>query len=73
MGLKKRLNITSVVVTHDMRSAFTVSDRVAMVQGGVAIFSGTVPELQSSPDERVRNFIEGRAPAEEDVETLLNA
>jgi phospholipid/cholesterol/gamma-HCH transport system ATP-binding protein len=73
MGLKKRLNITSVVVTHDMRSAFTISDRVAMVQGGVAIFSGNVEELQSSPDPRVRDFIEGRAPVDEDVETLLNA
>lgn len=71
MGLKQRLKITSVVVTHDMRSAFTISDRLAMVHGGRIIFSGTVEELKACKDPRVSDFIEGRAPANEDVETLL--
>jgi phospholipid/cholesterol/gamma-HCH transport system ATP-binding protein len=73
MGLQKRLNITSVVVTHDMKSAFTISDRVVMVYGGRIICQGTVDEFRASDDERVRNFIEGRAPATEDVATLLSA
>jgi phospholipid/cholesterol/gamma-HCH transport system ATP-binding protein len=73
MGLKQRLNITSVVVTHDMKSAFTISDRVAMVYGGRVICIGTVEEFRNAPDERVRNFVEGRAPAREDVATLLSA
>lgn len=73
MRLKRRLNITSVVVTHDMKSAFTISDQVAMVHGGEFIFSGTVEELRNCEDPRVRNFIEGVAPEEEDVETLLQA
>jgi phospholipid/cholesterol/gamma-HCH transport system ATP-binding protein len=73
MGLKQRLKITSVVVTHDMRSAFTISDRLAMVHGGRIIFSGTVDELKRCQDPRVSDFIEGRAPVNEDVETLLRA
>lgn len=72
-GLQRRLNITSIVVTHDMRSAFAISDRVAMVHGGRIIFSGTVEELRACNTQRVADFIEGRAPVDEDVETLLNA
>src|SRR5690606_34193244 len=72
-GLKSKLSITSIVVTHDMRSAFAISDRLAMVHSGRIIQAGTVAEFQSSSDPRVSNFIEGRAPVKEDVETLLNA
>jgi phospholipid/cholesterol/gamma-HCH transport system ATP-binding protein len=71
-GLQHRLNITSIVVTHDMRSAFSISDRIAMVHNGSVIFAGTVDELKQSRDPRVADFIEGRAPVQEDVETLLN-
>lgn len=72
-GLQHRLNITSVVVTHDMKSAFTISDRVAMVHNGRIIFAGSVSELRECKDPRVADFIEGRAPVQEDVETLLKA
>ncbi|MBN2193802.1 MAG: ABC transporter ATP-binding protein [Polyangiaceae bacterium] len=73
MGLQRKLSITSIVVTHDMKSAFSISDRVAMVHSGRIIAHGTVDEFRSSPDPRVTNFVEGIAPAQEDVETLLNA
>lgn len=73
MGLKQRLKNTSVIVTHDMRSAFTISDRIAMVYGGEIIFQGTVDELRACKDPRVSDFIEGRAPVQEDVETLLHS
>jgi phospholipid/cholesterol/gamma-HCH transport system ATP-binding protein len=73
MGLKRRMNITTVVVTHDMRSAFSISDRVAMVRGGRVIAVGSVDDFRNSKDPRVMDFIEGRAPVKEDVETLLNA
>jgi phospholipid/cholesterol/gamma-HCH transport system ATP-binding protein len=73
LGLKQRMSITTVVVTHDMKSAFTVSDRIAMVHGGRIIAVGTVDEFRSTKDPRVADFIEGRAPVKEDVETLLNA
>jgi phospholipid/cholesterol/gamma-HCH transport system ATP-binding protein len=72
VGLQEKLNITSVVVTHDMKSVFTVSDRVAMVHSGRIICHGTVDEFKGSTDERVSDFIEGRAPVKEDVETLLS-
>lgn len=73
MGLQKALNVTSIVVTHDMKSAFTISDRVAMVYGGRIIHEGTVEEFQNCKDPRVHNFVMGQAPSNEDVETLLNS
>ncbi len=73
MGLQAKLNITSIVVTHDMKSAFQISDRMAMVHSGKIIAYGTPEEFRSSGDARVTDFIEGLAPVQEDVETLLNA
>jgi len=73
MGLQHRLKITSIVVTHDMKSAFQISDRMAMVHGGRIIFQGTVEQFRAASDPRISDFIEGRAPINEDVETLLKA
>jgi len=73
MGLQKRLNITSIVVTHDMKSAFQISDRIAMVHGGRIIYQGSTHEFRAAKDPRISDFIEGRAPINEDVETLLKA
>jgi phospholipid/cholesterol/gamma-HCH transport system ATP-binding protein len=73
MGLQQKLSITSIVVTHDMKSAFTISDKVAMVHSGRIICHGSVEQFRASLDPRVADFIEGRAPVKEDVETLLNA
>jgi phospholipid/cholesterol/gamma-HCH transport system ATP-binding protein len=70
-GLKAALKVTSVVVTHDMGSAFGVSDRMAMVYRGEIILAGTPSDFQSSTDPRVHDFIHGTAPVNEDVETLL--
>jgi phospholipid/cholesterol/gamma-HCH transport system ATP-binding protein len=72
-GLQQKLSITSIVVTHDMKSAFSISDQVAMVHSGRIICHGTVDQFRASRDPRVADFIEGRAPVKEDVETLLNA
>ena len=73
MGCQSALTITSIVITHDMKSAFTISDRIAMVHSGRIICVGTVDEFRASKDPRVADFIEGRAPVQEDVETLLNS
>jgi len=73
MGLQRRLSITSIVVTHDMKSAFTISDRIAMVHGGRIIYQGNTRDFRSASDPRIADFIEGRAPVNEDVETLLKA
>ncbi len=63
--------VTSVVVTHDMASAFQISDRIAMIHKGFVIFQGTPDEIRRSDDPRVRDFIEGNAPEDDNVETLL--
>ena len=70
-GLKRTLNITSIVVTHDMASAFLISDRLAMVHRGRIIAEGTPEQLKAVTDQRVADFIHGRAPVNEDVATLL--
>src|SRR5687767_3522980 len=72
-GLQQALNITSIVVTHDMKSAFTVSDDLAMVHAGRIICEAPVDEFRATKDPRVHDFIEGVAPVQEDVETLLRA
>ena len=63
----RELGVTSVVVTHDMRSAYTVGDRIAMLFEGTIRQVGSVAEIQATDDPVVRQFIEGRpdeAPAE---------
>src|SRR6187551_1899820 len=55
-GLQQALNITSVVITHDMKSVFEISDRVAMVHGGRIISIGTTEEFKASKDRRVADF-----------------
>jgi phospholipid/cholesterol/gamma-HCH transport system ATP-binding protein len=59
--LKRKLEITSIVVTHDMKSAFKVADRVLMLYDGNFIFDGTPDEIRQSPDERIQRFIAGEA------------
>jgi phospholipid/cholesterol/gamma-HCH transport system ATP-binding protein len=59
--LQKELNVTSIVVTHDMQSAYKVADRMAMLNDGQIIFHGTVDEVRAAENTAVRQFIEGRA------------
>jgi phospholipid/cholesterol/gamma-HCH transport system ATP-binding protein len=54
------LGVTGLVVTHDMRSAFSVGDRIAMLYEGSIRQVGTVTEIQATEDPVVRQFIEGR-------------
>jgi phospholipid/cholesterol/gamma-HCH transport system ATP-binding protein len=54
------LGVTGLVVTHDMRSAFCVGDRIAMLYEGRIRQVGTKAELQATADPVVRQFIEGR-------------
>ncbi len=61
IGFNKNLGITSVVVTHDMKSVYKIADRVAMIQRGVVLFDGTPEELRNTDDPVVRQFIEGKA------------
>jgi len=54
------LGVTGLVVTHDMRSAFTVGDRIALLHQGSIRHTGSVDEVRASEDPVVRQFIEGR-------------
>ena len=54
------LGVTGLVVTHDMRSAFTVGDRIAMLYEGAIRQVGSVEEIRATGDPVVRQFIEGR-------------
>jgi phospholipid/cholesterol/gamma-HCH transport system ATP-binding protein len=65
LKLNDELKVTSIVVTHDMASAFKVADRLVMLLDGHCIAEGTVEQIKTSQDERVRRFIQGRASDEE--------
>jgi phospholipid/cholesterol/gamma-HCH transport system ATP-binding protein len=57
---RAQLGVTGIVVTHDMRSAYTVGDRIAMLYEGRVRQAGTVAEIRETQDPVVRQFIEGR-------------
>jgi len=57
---REALGVTSIVITHDMRSAYTVGDRIAMLYQGKVQQVGTVAEIKATEDPVVRQFIEGR-------------
>ncbi len=61
LKMREKHGITSVVVTHDMKSAYRIADRVAMLYDGEIIFTGTPEEVQYSDNPYVQQFIEGRA------------
>jgi phospholipid/cholesterol/gamma-HCH transport system ATP-binding protein len=70
-GIQRALKLTSVVVTHDMGTAFGVSDRLAMIGKGRILLVDTKENFKNTSDVNVRNFIEGHAPETEDVASLL--
>lgn len=59
--LNHELNVTTVVVTHDMVSAYKISDRIVMLHKGEIIFSGTPQETQTTDIEIVHRFVTGEA------------
>ncbi|MBC8109306.1 MAG: ABC transporter ATP-binding protein [Anaerolineae bacterium] len=67
--LQRELQITSIVVTHDMASAFKVATRIVMLHEGKIIFEGTPEEIQNSKEQIVRRFVLGEAN-EEELSTL---
>jgi phospholipid/cholesterol/gamma-HCH transport system ATP-binding protein len=60
LRLKAELCATSLVVTHDLTSAFRVADRVALLHDGGIRVIGTPDEMQAAEDPAVRAFVEGR-------------
>jgi len=69
IDLNNKLNVTSIVVTHDMVSAFKIADRIAMLYKGRIITIGTPDEIKNTKDPIVKQFITGAAkgPITEDA------
>lgn len=59
--MKKELEVTSIVITHDMVSSYKVADRMAMLHGGRIIEIGNPEEIKSSKNPVVQQFIHGKA------------
>src|SRR5215468_5869720 len=64
--LQTHFGITSLVVTHDMKSAFDVADRIAYLHEGRVYFHGTSSDLQKSPDRLIQDFLLGRSEGRAD-------
>ena len=62
--MRDKLGVTSVVITHDMRSAYSVGTRIAMLYEGKVRQVGSVDEIKHTTDPVVRQFIEGKATLE---------
>jgi phospholipid/cholesterol/gamma-HCH transport system ATP-binding protein len=65
LRMQRQLGVTAVVITHDMRSAYRVGTRIAMLYDGKVRQVGTVDEIKNTTDPVVRQFIEGRADISE--------
>ena len=61
IDLRTKLSVTSVVVTHDMKSALRTADRIAMLYNGEFIAIGPPAQFEQPTDERVRQFVQGLA------------
>lgn len=72
MRLSNELEVTSLLVTHDVEGGLLMCDRVAMLDGGHLRFCGTPTEFRNSPDSRVRAFVD-RAAAEAELDNGINA
>ena len=58
--MKAELGVTGIVITHDIESAYRISDRIAMLHEGRIRICGTVDEIKESDDPLLRSFLEGR-------------
>lgn len=59
MDLKAKLGVTSVVITHDMHSAFKIADYIAFLYEGKILMYGTPQEFQKTDNPYVRQFVQG--------------
>jgi phospholipid/cholesterol/gamma-HCH transport system ATP-binding protein len=59
--LQRRFGVTSIVVTHDMKNAFDVADRIAYLHEGRVYFHGTAEQLRQSNDMLLQDFLIGRS------------
>lgn len=67
LKLRDALNMTIVIITHELHSAFNVADRITVLDGGRQILTGTREEIRAATDRRIVDMLE-RRPREEDVD-----
>jgi phospholipid/cholesterol/gamma-HCH transport system ATP-binding protein len=60
LRLQKELSVTSIVVTHDMQSAYMIADRINFIYEGETVMVGTPEQIQNSPNQLIQQFINGR-------------
>ncbi|MBN1999403.1 ATP-binding cassette domain-containing protein [candidate division KSB1 bacterium] len=77
LKLKKAFNMTIVVVTHELESVFLIADRIALLDRGKIIFTGSKQEMKKSDNPKIIQFLERRADEEvldgdQYLESLLN-
>jgi phospholipid/cholesterol/gamma-HCH transport system ATP-binding protein len=65
LKLQRELKVTSIIVTHDMQSAFKVGDRIVMLHEGKVIFDGTPDEIKASENPIISAFVLGEAGEKE--------
>src|SRR3954468_17513427 len=70
--LQQRFGMTSIVVTHDMKSAFDVGNHIAYLHDGRIYFYGTPNELQATTDPILQDFMHGRSQEEEKSASVAN-
>jgi phospholipid/cholesterol/gamma-HCH transport system ATP-binding protein len=61
MGLGEKLGVASIVVTHEMQSAFRIADRMVLMHGGLILAEGTPEQIRTTSDPVVQQFIQGKA------------
>lgn len=59
--MREKLSVTSIAITHDMKSAYKIADRIAMLYQGKIIEVGTPEEIKNSPNPIVQQFVQGRS------------
>jgi phospholipid/cholesterol/gamma-HCH transport system ATP-binding protein len=65
VSLQKKLQVTSIVITHDMSSALAVSDRLALLEGGKIALTVDAKEAKEHPPERLSKFMHGEGDDEQ--------
>ncbi len=60
LSLREKLGMTSIVVTHDISSAYKIADKIAMIHEGKIIFDGTPAEIRKSHNPYIQQFIRGQ-------------
>lgn len=65
LNTQRRLGITSLVISHDIKAVFTIADKVAMLHEGKILLEGTPETFKKTDNPIVKNFLEGKASEEQ--------